>query len=371
MENREIEKMINLMMSLISEQSTSLLDLGFGTKETKQMLMDSIREYWGVDYVNESCTSIIEEYNQDVFPQVEADVVFCNDCLEYIADADSFIHKICKSSRKEIVFSYPVSEEQTSGLLNLMTMESLVKKFKKNGFHIIFLKKAGDSRIIIKMTNARSDMIHTVIRNRLTYLDHAALKDLMEAAAAANELDGCMIETGCALGGSGICIAFEKENETPLLIYDVFSMIPAPGDNDGKDVLERYDEIKKGKSRGIGGDLYYGYQENLMEKVEHNFCSTLHISNLEDANIKLIKGLFQDTITDKGPVAFAHIDCDWYDSVMVCLKRIVPRLVRGGILVIDDYDCWSGCRRATDEYFKNKRDDFIFQVKSRLHIIKK
>lgn len=180
-----------------------------------------------------------------------------------------------------------------------------------------------------------------------------------------------MIEAGCALGGSGICIASEKENDTPLLVYDVFGMIPAPGERDGADVLERYDEIKQGKSQGIGGELYYGYQENLMEKVESSFCSALGIQRLEDAGISLIKGLFQDTITGDSPVAFAHIDCDWYDSVMVCLERIVPRLVRGSILVIDDYDCWSGCRKAIDEYFQNKREDFIFENKSRLHIIKK
>ena len=30
----------------------------------------------------------------------------------------------------------------------------------------------------------------------------------------------------------------------------------------------------------------------------------------------------------------------------------------GGVLVIDDYDSWSGCRRAVDEYFADKKDRF-------------
>lgn len=378
MKKKEIANTINHMLSLLSNECQSLLDLGFGTKETKDLLVRSVMEYWGVDYINSDSFAIIEEFNQGDFPLVEADAVFCTDCLEYIADTDCFISKMCKSSRKEIVFSYFILEDQSSlserkkyGFLNHMTINEIVKKFKRNGFMPDFVEKSDHFGSVIKMSNARLNIINIVKWKHLTYLENKALMDLMEAAAAANELDGCMIETGCALGGSGICIAFEKENDKPLFIYDVFGMIPAPGDKDGEDVLERYDEIKQGKSQGIGGDLYYGYQENLMEKVKNNFCSTLCLKNLEEANIKLIKGLFQDTLTAQQPVAFAHIDCDWYDSVMVCLERIVPSLVRGGILVIDDYDCWSGCRKAVDEYFKNKKEDFIFEKKSRLHIIKK
>jgi len=59
----------------------------------------------------------------------------------------------------------------------------------------------------------------------------------------------------------------------------------------------------------------------------------------------------QDTLRVDEPVAFAHVDVDWYEPVKTCLERIVPRLSRGGALVLDDYNDWSGCRKATDEYF--------------------
>jgi asparagine synthase (glutamine-hydrolysing) len=70
------------------------------------------------------------------------------------------------------------------------------------------------------------------------------------------------------------------------------------------------------------------------------------------------------------PVAFVHIDGDWYESVMTCLTRLAPRLVPGGVLVIDDYDAWSGCRSAVDEYFADRRAEFAFVGKSRLHIVR-
>jgi hypothetical protein len=54
---------------------------------------------------------------------------------------------------------------------------------------------------------------------------------------------------------------------------------------------------------------------------------------------------------------------------MTCLTRIVPRLVAGGRIVLDDYYAWSGCQRAVDEYFAG-RQGFRFEHAARLHIVK-
>lgn len=88
-------------------------------------------------------------------------------------------------------------------------------------------------------------------------------------------------------------------------------------------------------------------------------------------SVRLVRGMFQETLIGDWPVALAHLDCDWYESVKTCLQRIEPRLVRGGTLVIDDYDAWGGCRRAVDEYFAHKRDRIEFVQRTRLHIVKK
>jgi Macrocin-O-methyltransferase (TylF) len=85
-------------------------------------------------------------------------------------------------------------------------------------------------------------------------------------------------------------------------------------------------------------------------------------------NVHLVHGLFQDTLRVAGPVALAHIDGDWYESVMTCLQRIEPHLIEKGVLVIDDYDDRSGCRKAVDEFFSDKRDRYEFVRKARVHI---
>ncbi len=220
-------------------------------------------------------------------------------------------------------------------------------------------------------THSVPPIIRSVRAESLTYLDAAALCDLFEQVEATERAcrSGILIEAGCALGGSAIVIATAKSRARPFYVYDVFGIIPAPSAQDGADVHDRYKVIQQGKSAGIGRNKYYGYEENLFEQVTENFRR--HGVAGDANNTYLVKGLFQDTLHVTEPVALAHIDGDWYESVMVCLQRIAPHLVPGGVLVIDDYDDWSGCRKAVDEYFSDKQDLYTFVHKSRLHIVRK
>jgi asparagine synthase (glutamine-hydrolysing) len=180
-------------------------------------------------------------------------------------------------------------------------------------------------------------------------------------------LPGLVIEAGAARGGSAIVLAAAKAPERPMKVYDVFGMIPAPGEHDGADVHERYAKIAAGGARGVGGDTYYGYRDDLYEEVTESF-SRLGVP-LEEHNVELVRGLFEDTIRLDEPVAFAHLDGDWYESTMTCLERIAPLLVPGGRIVLDDYYKWSGCRAAVDEYFAD-RDGFRLEHRAKLHAIR-
>ena len=207
-----------------------------------------------------------------------------------------------------------------------------------------------------------------VLSERLTYLSRPKLRALIDVVDRLEEehIDGRIIEAGCALGGSAIVLAHTKTTSRELFVYDVFGMIPPPGERDGEDVHERYETISSGNSKGLGEDTYYGYEDNLYDKVQSHFAA--HGVPVADHNVHMVKGLFQDTITVDGPVALAHIDGDWYDSVITCLVRIGPHLVVGGVLAIDDYYDWSGCRSAVDDYFADKRDRFHFTDATPLHI---
>lgn len=213
-------------------------------------------------------------------------------------------------------------------------------------------------------------VIHAVREEHLSYLPVANLQMLARQVAAADRdgRKGLIIEAGTALGGSAIAMAAAKDPSRPMKVYDVFGMIPEPSEKDGEDIHARYEKIKAGESKGVGGETYYGYRDDLYGEVTASFAR--HGVEVGANNVDLVQGLFQDTI-DLGdePVAFAHLDGDWYDSTMVCLERIAPLVVPGGRIILDDYFHWSGCRQATDEYFAGNKD-FRIERRTKLHAVR-
>ncbi len=72
------------------------------------------------------------------------------------------------------------------------------------------------------------------------------------------------------------------------------------------------------------------------------------------------EGFIPDTFSgfENANIAFAHIDVDVYQSLKDCCEFIMPRLIKGGFVVIDDYGFPScpGARMAVDEFFKNRAE---------------
>ncbi len=222
-----------------------------------------------------------------------------------------------------------------------------------------------------RLTDKEKAAIIRIKTNQLTYLATRDLLNLYRAARSVEQaqVEGIFIEAGCALGGSAIALGKAKNKRRAFRVYDAFGMIPAPSDKDDSDVHARYDEIKSGKSKGLGGNTYYGYAENLQAVVTSNLAA--YGIPIQDNNIRLIKGYFEDTLYITEPVALAHIDCDWYASVMSCLLQIEPNLSPGGKLILDDYYEWSGCRNAVDEYFNDKEGYVFTKVGRKLHVSKR
>lgn len=202
------------------------------------------------------------------------------------------------------------------------------------------------------------DLVARIRSRNLTYLSDRKLGSIAQTCRAieAAGVGGVYIEAGCALGGSSILIASLKSRAREFRVYDVFGMIPPPTREDTRDVHERYRTIVEGKAVGIKQDRYYGYEADLYEKVQGNLAS--FGIDCEVQRVSLIKGLLQDTLRVEGPVAFAHIDVDWYEPVKTCLERIWPQVAPGGSLILDDYHDWGGCRKAADEYLRGITGQF-------------
>lgn len=200
-----------------------------------------------------------------------------------------------------------------------------------------------------------------VSADRLTYLPVEKLRRVEGAIKRTFTVPGDILEFGVALGGSGIILAHDTRPGRHFHGFDVFGMIPPPlSSKDDARSKERYEIIRSGQSKGIGNDKYYGYRTDLYGDVIASFAH--HGVGVDNKSIILHKGLFEDTWPAAGieSAALVHIDCDWYDPVLFCLNSCAEILSHNGLIVIDDYNDYGGCRTAVDEFLAH-HSEFTFE----------
>ena len=89
-------------------------------------------------------------------------------------------------------------------------------------------------------------------------------------------------------------------------------------------------------------------------------------------NIDFIQGDVHQTIprwleeNTQGRIALLHLDMDVYEPTKIALENLWSRVVRGGVVVIDDYNSVGGATRAVDEFLADK--NIILQKHGVCHV---
>jgi hypothetical protein len=67
--------------------------------------------------------------------------------------------------------------------------------------------------------------------------------------------------------------------------------------------------------------------------------------------VRFVRGRVEDTLPQEAleQISVLRLDTDWYESTRHELAHLFPRLVRGGVLLCDDYGFWGGARKAVDQ----------------------
>ena len=77
-------------------------------------------------------------------------------------------------------------------------------------------------------------------------------------------------------------------------------------------------------------------------------------------NYEFIKGDINKTIpkyckdNEHLKIALLHIDTDVYEPAVTILNNMYDRVVRGGVIMFDDYGTFPGETKAVDEFIKDK-----------------
>jgi len=166
-------------------------------------------------------------------------------------------------------------------------------------------------------------------------------------------LEGDIVECGVWKGGNLILSQLLVENyklNKKVYGYDTFAGMSQPCDMDVQRITGEFAEVEW-KNRNKQNQNLWCYSS--FEEVQTNIKNNVENFN----NVRLIQGKVEETLEDENnlpkTISLLRLDTDWYESTKIELQVLYPRLVKGGVLIIDDYGMWDGCRRAVDEYFKD------------------
>jgi hypothetical protein len=166
-------------------------------------------------------------------------------------------------------------------------------------------------------------------------------------------LEGDVVECGVWRGGSSMMAALalgEAGQQRPMWLYDTFEGMPPPSDRDVDYTGASAASALQGDVRAPGVSNNWAWAT--LEDVQSNMAATSYPSEL----LRYVQGKVEETIPAQAPerIALLRLDTDWYESTRHELEHLYPRLVTGGVLIIDDYGHWEGARGAVDEYFEQR-----------------
>ena len=158
-------------------------------------------------------------------------------------------------------------------------------------------------------------------------------------------------ECGCWKGHSTYLIAkniADSKKNITFHIFDSFEGLSESTSNDGN-----FHNLNKNMKKEIS-QQFASSEKFLNESVlnEFNFCKTYK---------GWIPSRFKDVANKK--FSFINIDVDLYEPTLKTLEFFYPRLVKGGIIIFDDYnfEIWEGGKKAWDDFFKNKEYSFFYE----------
>lgn len=164
-----------------------------------------------------------------------------------------------------------------------------------------------------------------------------------------NKIEGDLVECGVWKGGACMLMGImmkEYESNRKIWMYDTFTGMTKPND-------EEFDVSINKKC----GELYAknkNWCRSEFKELMSNMKSAIGEVGLDNNLVVLEGDVCTDLDTDENlpkEISLLRLDTDFYKSTRKELEILYPKLVSGGVLIVDDYGQFSGAKKAVDEYF--------------------
>lgn len=161
-------------------------------------------------------------------------------------------------------------------------------------------------------------------------------------------IDGDIVECGVWKGGNILGIMeylHHYKIDKKIWLFDTFEGMTSPEDVD-------LDLNQNHASSMLHIPVVLAYSP--LTEVKENLEKSKYNKN----NLNFVIGDVSETLmnSDNIPqkISLLRLDTDWYKSTKDELIFLYPKLVKNGVLIVDDYGHWQGSKKAVDEYFENK-----------------
>ena len=183
------------------------------------------------------------------------------------------------------------------------------------------------------------------------YTTYSAVKYVVTAG-----IDGDLIECGVYQGRQILMMAETLNacgvSDRDVYLYDTFAGQIKPTANDYKDRDNPEASARANLARWEKGQIT-GASKAWKVATEDEVRANVYRSGYPRERFHFVKGDVLQTLPNQlhRKIAVLRLDTDWYESTKHELECLYDRLVVGGVLIIDDYGRWRGCRKAVDGFF--------------------
>ena len=146
-------------------------------------------------------------------------------------------------------------------------------------------------------------------------------------------------------------MAYGAPNKT-IYAFDSFEGIPLPSNRD--DQMPGVRRLKEWEQKALPDPGKQVLKTTGATAVSlDSFKQHCFDSGVGTRNIKPIRGWFAETVQNfnREYIALLRFDGDLYNSTWVCLQHLFPKVIKGGCVIIDDWNL-KGCQDACKEYFE-------------------
>lgn len=242
----------------------------------------------------------------------------------------------------------------------------ILKKYLKYFIKIIFKYDITLERRLLNSSNLLEDknfLREYVFNNTMLSNDKLLNLKISLEYIINNKIDGDIVECGVWKGGAmafGAKILLINNYKKNIYLYDIFDHCPqADFRHDGERAIK---ETGIKESQGLLKPISNTY-DNIVHNGPGDYenVNELLINKIGYPSDKviLVKGYFQETLIEKEnlpeKISLLRLDGDWYASTKVCLENLYPLVEKGGVVIIDDYFAYDGCKKAVDEFILERQ----------------